>query len=29
MSFFDPTRDNPATLAPGDMIRFRVERIVQ
>jgi KipI family sensor histidine kinase inhibitor len=28
MSFFDPTRDNPATLAPGDMIRFRVERIV-
>ncbi|WP_236001970.1 5-oxoprolinase subunit PxpB [Paraburkholderia elongata] len=29
MSFFDPARDNPATLAPGDMIRFRVERIVQ
>ena len=27
MSFFDSTRDNPATLAPGDMIRFRVERI--
>ncbi len=28
MSFFDPARENPATLAPGDMIRFRVERIV-
>jgi allophanate hydrolase subunit 1 len=28
MSFFDPSRENPATLAPGDMIRFRVERIV-
>jgi KipI family sensor histidine kinase inhibitor len=29
MSFFDPARDDPATLAPGDMIRFRVARIVQ
>ncbi|WP_244201488.1 5-oxoprolinase subunit PxpB [Paraburkholderia rhynchosiae] len=28
MSFFDPTRENPATLAPGDMIRFRVQRVV-
>ncbi len=29
MSFFDPTQDPPALLQPGDMIRFRVERIVQ
>ena len=27
MSFFDPAREHPATLAPGDMIRFRVERV--
>jgi allophanate hydrolase subunit 1 len=29
MTFFDPSRDKPAVLAPGDMIRFRVERIVK
>jgi KipI family sensor histidine kinase inhibitor len=29
MSFFDPTQDPPALLQPGDMIRFRVERIVK
>jgi KipI family sensor histidine kinase inhibitor len=29
MTFFDPARDQPATLAPGDMIRFRAERIVR
>jgi allophanate hydrolase subunit 1 len=29
MSFFDPTQDPPAILQPGDMIRFRVERIVR
>ncbi len=29
MVFFDPSRDEPATLAPGDMIRFCVERVVR
>lgn len=29
MSFFDPFREKPAVLAPGDMIRFRVERVVR
>jgi KipI family sensor histidine kinase inhibitor len=29
MRFFDPQRDPPAVLAPGDMIRFRAERIVE
>lgn len=29
MVFFDPSREHPATLAPGDMIRFCVERIVR
>lgn len=29
MTFFDPAREQPATLAPGDMIRFRAERIVR
>ena len=29
MSFFDPARTNPAMFAPGDMIRFSVERIVR
>jgi len=29
MSFFDPERIPPALFAPGDMIRFRVERIIQ
>jgi KipI family sensor histidine kinase inhibitor len=27
MAFFDPQRDPPAMLAPGDMIRFVVQRI--
>jgi len=29
MSFFDPQRDPPALLAPGDMIRFKAERIIK
>ncbi|MEJ8824126.1 5-oxoprolinase subunit PxpB [Variovorax humicola] len=29
MSFFDPLQNPPALLQPGDMIRFRVERIVK
>lgn len=29
MCFFDPAQDPPAMLQPGDMIRFRVERIVR
>ncbi|TKC87944.1 5-oxoprolinase subunit PxpB [Trinickia terrae] len=29
MVFFDPSRDEPATLAPGDMIRFCVERVMR
>lgn len=29
MTFFDPNRDPIALLAPGDMIRFRTERIVR
>ena len=29
MSFFDPAQDPPALLQPGDMIRFRVERVVR
>lgn len=29
MVFFDPLRTPPALLAPGDMIRFRVERIIK
>lgn len=29
MTFFDPKRDPIALLAPGDMIRFRTERIVR
>lgn len=29
MSFFDPLRTPPALLAPGDMIRFRAERIIK
>jgi len=29
MVFFDPARDPPAMLQPGDMIRFRVEGIVR
>jgi len=29
MIFFDPSREQPATLAPGDMIRFSVQRIVR
>ncbi len=27
MQFFDPTRDPPALLAPGDRVRFTVLRI--
>jgi KipI family sensor histidine kinase inhibitor len=29
MCFFDPSQDPPAMLQPGDLIRFRVERIVK
>lgn len=29
MCFFDPQRDPPALLAPGDMIRFHAERIIK
>ena len=29
MSFFDPLLSPPALLAPGDMIRFRAERIIK
>lgn len=29
MVFFDPSREQPATLAPGDMIRFCVERVIR
>lgn len=29
MSFFDPTQDPPAMLQPGDLIRFRVEKVVR
>ncbi|MBT2321987.1 5-oxoprolinase subunit PxpB [Variovorax paradoxus] len=29
MCFFDPAQDPPALLQPGDMIRFRAERIVR
>jgi len=29
MSFFDPQRTPPTLLAPGDMIRFRSERIIK
>lgn len=29
MSFFDPQRDPPALLVPGDMIRFHAERIIK
>lgn len=29
MSFFDPHREPPALLAPGDKIRFKAERIIK
>jgi len=29
MGFFDPMRDPPALLQPGDSIRFRVERVIR
>jgi KipI family sensor histidine kinase inhibitor len=29
MCFFDPTRDPPALLKPGDTIRFRVEKVIR
>ena len=28
VSFFDPTKEPPAMLAPGDSVRFHVERII-
>jgi len=29
MCFFDPARDPPALLQPGDSIRFRVEKVIR
>jgi KipI family sensor histidine kinase inhibitor len=29
MSFFDPAREMPALLQPGDSIRFRVEKVIR
>lgn len=29
MSFFDPDRETPALLQPGDSLRFRVERVIR
>jgi allophanate hydrolase subunit 1 len=29
MVFFDPARAQPATLAPGDCIRFRIEKVIK
>lgn len=29
MAFFDPTQNPPAMLRPGDMLRFRIERIIR
>jgi KipI family sensor histidine kinase inhibitor len=29
MCFFDPARDPPALLSPGDSIRFRVEKVIR
>lgn len=29
MSFFDPGKDEPALLQPGDSIRFRVEKVIR
>ncbi|UUT22982.1 MULTISPECIES: 5-oxoprolinase subunit PxpB [Pseudomonas] len=29
MAFFDPTRNPPAMLRPGDMLRLRIERIIR
>ncbi len=29
MSFFDPRRDPPALLAPGDSLRFRVRQVIR
>ena len=29
MCFFDPSRDEPALLQPGDSIRFRVEKVIR
>jgi KipI family sensor histidine kinase inhibitor len=28
LSFFDPTKPEPALLSPGDIVRFHVERII-
>jgi len=29
MHFFDPAQDPPALLQPGDMLRFRVEKVIR
>ena len=29
MSFFDPARQPPALLQPGDSIRFRVQQVIR
>ncbi len=29
MQFFDPARDPPALLQPGDLLRFRIERVLR
>jgi KipI family sensor histidine kinase inhibitor len=29
VSFFDPSKESPALLAPGDIVRFRPERIIR
>lgn len=29
MSFFDPTKEVPALLQPGDSIRFRIEKVIR
>jgi len=29
MEFFDPRREPPAVLSPGDMVRFRVEKVIR
>lgn len=29
MSFFDPTKEMPALLQPGDSIRFRIEKVIR
>jgi len=29
MVFFDPSKAQPATLSPGDLIRFRIEKVIK